>query len=177
MDKGAATRVPFKHLLATLFATILFAWPSWAFAMLGNFENVAAADIENASAIARKAEAGDPVSQYKVALMYGWGQGFPQSSPHFREWLRKSAENGYYKAQGLLGATHCFSEWADGDPVEGTKWLYLARESAPPGEQEAAERLLWTAMHHPGGIADSAEESRRQANNWLREHGRPPMER
>ena len=44
-----------------------------------------------------------PIAQYQLALMYKEGIGTESSEPDFIKWLKKSADNGYYEAQGCLG--------------------------------------------------------------------------
>src|SRR5918911_1031109 len=52
------------------------------------------------------AEAGDAPSQFNLGLMYLDGTGVPQNDEKAVEWFRRSADQGYAKAQGNLGALY-----------------------------------------------------------------------
>lgn len=49
------------------------------------------------------AERNHPQAQYELAQMYKYGDGVEENNTYYNDWLKKSAENGYFKAQGEYG--------------------------------------------------------------------------
>ena len=80
-------RLIFAVLTATL---VLSAAPVWAQAV----------DIYT---IRRKAEAGDAKAQFDLAEAYSEGNGVAKDSAQGMEWLKKSALQGFARAQVVLG--------------------------------------------------------------------------
>lgn len=65
----------------------------------------------------KAAELGHPIAQYELAMINKEGRFFEETPSEYRKWILKSAENGYYKAQGHVG-------------VERYKQMFLSRPDA-----------------------------------------------
>lgn len=59
--------------------------------------------VHDAQAYRARAEQGDAISQYELALMYHQGKGMPQNYGEALRWYRKAADQGNAKAEYGLG--------------------------------------------------------------------------
>ena len=71
------------------------------------------------------AEAGDPVAQYNLGLLYLDGHGVPQSMMEAANWFRRAAEQDYAQAQHNLGAMYGSGQGVKRDYVQAYKWLNI----------------------------------------------------
>lgn len=69
-----------------------------------------------------KAEAGDPVAQYEVGIMYANGRGVTQNNIEAVKWWRKSADQGHAAAQYKLGTSCHIGDGTPLDYMEAAKW-------------------------------------------------------
>ena len=72
------------------------------------------------------AEAGDPVAQRNLGLMYAGGRGVGQDDVEAVQWLSLAAEQGEARAQGSLGVAYALGKGVSLDYVEAYRWLELA---------------------------------------------------
>src|ERR1700733_2376258 len=75
----------------------------------------------------RRAESGERDAQYRLALLYEYPEdrSVPKNDAAAREWMLRSAEQGYAPAQAMLGEMYLH---AGGDPGNAEMWLRRAAE-------------------------------------------------
>jgi len=117
-----------------------------------------------------QAESGDREAQYRLALLYQYPEdtSVPKNDPAAREWMLKSAEQGYAPAQAMLGEMYLS---AAGDRGKAEMWL---RRAAEQGNTEGQFMLGATYENGRFGRRDYQE-----AFKWLRkaaEKGDPDAE-
>jgi len=99
------------------------------------------------------AETGDAQAQYYLYMLYEGGHGVARDADTAKKWLRKSAKQGYGRAQYVWGHEYL-------DPVQGFEWV---RRAAKQGVAEAQCRLGNAyAMGHFVPRDDN------QASAWIR---------
>lgn len=107
------------------------------------------------------AEAGDPVAQYYVAHMYEKGDGVAKNASKTLAFYRRSAEQGYARAQYKLAIGYARG-WPglEKDETEARRWLLKAAKGGSSG----AQRVLGKAYEQGKlGFARDPE----QARYWL----------
>jgi Sel1 repeat len=114
-----------------------------------------------------QAESGDREAQYRVAQLYAFPENrlVPKNDAASREWMLKSAEQGYAPAQARLGELEL---GATGDRGKAEMWL---RRAAEQDNTEGQLRLGVTYENGKFGRKDYQE-----AFKWLlkaAEHGSP----
>ena len=111
------------------------------------------------------AEAGDPVAQAYLGMMFRTGRGVPQNYTMAAFWYGRSAEQGYGPAQYALGLLYDRGQGVPQDIVEASKWLNLSAAAANGGEREPRVRIrdAVTTKMTRGEIA----QARRQALEWV----------
>ncbi|MBI5624415.1 MAG: protein kinase [Elusimicrobia bacterium] len=96
----------------------------------------AAGDLARAGELFRgAAEAGDPVAQYNLGVLYEDGKGVGKDFAAAAAWYRKSADQGYAAAQNNLANLCTFGLGVPLDVAEAVKWLTKAAEQGEPGAQ------------------------------------------
>ncbi|MCB1954285.1 MAG: sel1 repeat family protein [Rhodocyclaceae bacterium] len=116
------------------------------------------------------AEAGDPVAQHRLSILYFYGHGVPEDEKTALSWATRSAKAGNVDAMFFAGNIYVFgdkipSEAEDPD-VEAAKWFHEAASRGHP-EAEYSLGLLFLAGK---GVIQSQEE----AMKWIgraAEHG------
>lgn len=111
------------------------------------------------------AESGDREAQYWVGLVYGEGRLVPKDDAGLREWMLRSAEQGYAPAQEIVGMSYM---GANGDYGKADMWLRRA------AEQGNAEAQFWLGAFYEQGRIGTTDY--REAFKWLRkaaEQGHP----
>ncbi|HTW67486.1 MAG TPA: tetratricopeptide repeat protein [Bryobacteraceae bacterium] len=85
------------------------------------------------------ADAGDPVAQFNLGLLYVDGRGVPQSAAEAVNWFRRAAEQDYTRAQHNLGAMYASGQGVKRDYVQAYKWLNICAAKGDAGciEQRA----------------------------------------
>jgi TPR repeat protein len=88
-------------------------------------ENINRQQFEDTKA---KAEKGDAIAQYNIAVFYWKGQGVISDWAETEKWLRKSAEQGYPAAQVFLASLLIQGKGVviKKDEVEAAKWYFRA---------------------------------------------------
>ena len=111
--------------------------------------------------LAPLAEAGDPVAQYYVAHMYEKGDGVAKDASKTLEFYRRSAEQGYARAQYKLAIGYA-QGWPglEKDEAEARRWLVKAAE----GGSRSAQRVLGKA-YEQGRLGFARDPD--QARYWL----------
>ena len=108
----------------------------------------------------KKAESGDPESQYSLAAMYGAGDFVTKSDVEAARWYRAAADRGQVEAQRNLGLMYIYGEGVSQDVAEGMRWIRVAAEG---GSSDAMKAL---AMAYQQGLYD-LEQDNEQASYWL----------
>ena len=85
------------------------------------------------------AEAGNARSQFNLGGSYQHGDGVPKDEFLALYWYRRSAENGFYLAQGYLGVL--YEEGSRGLPQDMQKAIYWYKRAARSGETVSAYYL------------------------------------
>ena len=76
-----------------------------------------------------QAAAGDPGSQFNLALSYKNGEGVAKDLAMAQQWYRKAAQAGYAPAQYNLGVLFANGTDVPRDEKEAAKWLYAAAQN------------------------------------------------
>ncbi len=87
----------------------------------------------------RNAAAGDPSSQFNLALTYQEGNNVPKDPARALEWYRKAAAAGLSQAQFNLGILLAKGDGVARDEKEAARWFYAAAQN---GFLEAQKRLI-----------------------------------
>jgi uncharacterized protein len=117
-------------LSALLLASVL---PAWADFHAG-LEAYKKGDYVTAAKEWRPlADAGDPIAQYNLGLLYVDGHGVPQSSAEAAKWFHRAAEQDYGLAQHNLGAMYGSGEGVKRDYVQAYKWLNICAAKGDAG--------------------------------------------
>jgi TPR repeat protein len=106
-----------------------------------------------------RAESGDRKSQYRLALLYEYPEGtsVPKNDAAAREWMLRSAEQGYAPAQAMLGVMYL---GAAGDRGKAERWLQRA------AEQGNTEGQFWLGATYENGRFGRTDYQ--EAFQWLR---------
>lgn len=100
-----------------------------------------------------------PEAEYYLARFLLEGIGVPRDEKEGMQYLIKSAENGWVKAQAELGRCYFVGEGVGQDYTEAVKWL---RQAAEKGDSMAANVLVDCYTHGLGVTPDKKE-----ALKWL----------
>ena len=106
------------------------------------------------------AEQGDATAQYKLGVMYNYGEGVPEDDAEAVRWYRLAAEQGHASAQYNLGVMYDYGEGVLKDEAEAVRWYRLAAEQ---GNATAQFTLGLMYALGQGVLKDEAE-----AVRWLR---------
>ena len=93
----------------------------------------ACAEDASIEGLRSKAEQGDAVAQYNLAVAYAKGESVPQDSKEAMKWYREAAEQGHAEAQYVIAGMYYFVKGPQGYK-EAMKWY---REAAEQGHAEA----------------------------------------
>ena len=85
-------------------------------------------DKVNIEVYRSQAEAGNPVEQFRMGLMYYYGNGVDQNYKYAVKWFTKAAEQGYLYAQTSLGICYRRGEGILINFIEAVKLFTLAAE-------------------------------------------------
>lgn len=88
------------------------------------------------------ANRGEAIGQYKLGLLYYWGNGVPKDYLAAVDWLRKAAEQGNAEGQFNIGQLFVTGQGVPRDPEKAAKWLQLAAAQGHKKAQESLGRLL-----------------------------------
>ena len=84
-----------------------------------------------------RAEQGEAVPQYNLALLYDKGQGVPQDYSIAAKWYKLSAEQGFAKAQFNLGLLYQKGTGFSQDYSKAAKWWMLSAEQGLVSAQQS----------------------------------------
>jgi hypothetical protein len=101
------------------------------------------------------ADAGDPVAQFNLGLLYVDGHGVPQSDAEAVNWFRRAAEQDYTPAQHNLGAMYGTGQGVKRDYVQAYKWLNICAAKGNAGC--IAQRELIAKKLKRGQISQAQE--------------------
>jgi uncharacterized protein len=118
--------------------------------------HVAALTQSDFHTLLSQAESGDREAQYWVGQVYGEGRLVPKNYAVSREWLLRSAEQGYAPAQEAMGMMYM---GANGDYGKADMWLRRA------AEQGDAEAQFWLGAAYEQGRIGTTDY--REAFKWL----------
>src|SRR5208282_4303329 len=99
------------------------------------------------------AEAGDPVAQFNLGLLYLDGHGVPQSPAEAANWFRRAAEQDYVQAQHNLGAMYGSGQGVKRDLIQAYKWLNICAAKGNGGC--VTQRDLIAKKLKPGQVAEA----------------------
>jgi hypothetical protein len=91
----------------------------------------------------KAAEQGDAEAQWRLGLMYEFGEGVAQDYAEARRWYRKAAEQGNADAQNSLGINYTTGYGVPKDLTEAYAWMAVA---ATNGHTLAKKNLLTTKV-------------------------------
>jgi TPR repeat protein len=77
---------------------------------------------DDLAALRARADAGEPVAQCSLGVLYTSGQGVPKDLAEAVKWFRKAAEQNFDIAQCNLGLAYAKGEGVAKDPVEAVNW-------------------------------------------------------
>ena len=103
------------------------------------------------------AEAGDPVAQYGLGLLYGRGLAVEKDDAEAVRWFRLSADQGHPAGQNALGVSYARGESVEKDYVEAVKWYRLAAGQGYAKAQYNLGRIYWDGK----GVAQDYAEALR----------------
>lgn len=89
---------------------------------------------------------GDADAQYELARMYLEGNGVPRDAAQSVRWLYSAAKKGHVASQALLGDMLISGVDVHPRPVEGLKWLLIAKDHAGPSDRDWVLSLHFKAM-------------------------------
>ena len=107
-----------------------------------------------------KADLNDKSIQFYLAKIYNMGYGVPKNESEAVRWYRKSAMQGYAKAQNNLGVMYANGQGVAKDESEAVKWY---RKAAEQGCAHAQHNL---AVMYANGQGVAKDE--REAVKWYR---------
>jgi len=99
------------------------------------------------------AEAGDPIAQFNLGLLFLDGHGVPQSPAEAASWFRRAAEQDYVPAQHNLGAMYGTGQGVKRDLIQAYKWLNICAAKGNSGC--VTQRDLLAKKLKPGQIAEA----------------------
>ena len=123
---------------------------------LATIAHLAALKESDVNDLLSQAQSGDREAQYWVGQVYEEGRLIPKSYAVSREWMLKSAEQGYAPAQEIVGRMYM---GASGDYGKADMWLRRA------AEQGNAEAQLWLGTAYEQGWIGTTDY--REAFKWL----------
>ncbi len=116
--------------------------------MLGAGRGVAKDPDASRNWLTRAANAGLPMAQGQLGMMYLQGKSVDKNRPEAVRWLRAAAERGYPPAQGLLGILYDEGNGVEKNPVEAQFWWSVGAKpdpSSPLAKLREASRERLTA--------------------------------
>jgi len=105
--------------------------------------------------LAKRAEAGDAVAQYRLGTCYYFGQGVAQDYKEAAKWDMKSAEQGNAIGQHYLGWCYYDGKGVTQDYKEAVKWFTKSAEQGNP----RAQYYLGTCYYLGQGVTQDYKEA------------------
>lgn len=113
----------------------------------------------NVAQMEQKANGGDAVSQYRLALAYSKGEGVTRDNKEAARWFRQAAEQGHAESQRILGNLYFAGRGVEKDDKAAFRWTNLA---ARQGNADAQVRLEYYY-----GYGHGVAKNRETAIMWL----------
>lgn len=113
----------------------------------------------NVAQMEQKANGGDAVSQYGLALAYSKGEGVTRDYKAAAKWFRQAAEQGHVQSQRILGNLYFSGRGVETDFEAAFRWRNLA---ARQGDADSQIRL---EVHY--GYGFGVAKNRETAIMWL----------
>lgn len=104
------------------------------------------------------AEAGLPLAQYNLAILYFTGQGVERDMAQAFEWTLRAAEQGHVEAQANLGSLYLNGDGTEADAEAGVRWLSSAARSDHAGAAYSLANMYFNGL--------SVDPSLVQAHAW-----------
>jgi hypothetical protein len=99
--------------------------------------------------VLNRADAGDSLAQYEMALRYADGEGVPQNYPDAMAWFAKAAANGNENAQWKLGLGYIEGIGVPHDERKAAVWFKLAANHGDIRAQSALSDLYLSGRGVP----------------------------
>jgi TPR repeat protein len=80
----------------------------------------------------QQAVAGDPESQFELALLYSSGKGVNANAKESMYWLKQAATRGHVQAQSNLGVAFSMGRGIPQDAIKAATWFIIAARSGDP---------------------------------------------
>jgi uncharacterized protein len=106
-------------------------------------------DVHFMGNIMKAAQAGDPIAQYKLAMIHYEGRGVPRDDEEAMKWLLKAAQQDHIEAQYVLGVMYEKGESVPRDDDQAYKWISMAARQGYARARVMLESDKWM------GYADS----------------------
>ena len=106
------------------------------------------------------AERGHCGAQFKLGLVFAYGDGVPQDHTEAAKWYRKAAEQGHAEAQWRLGQDYDHGHGVPQSLTEGARWHRMAAEQG----SDYAQTILGYAYYYGNGVSQDLVE----AYKWVR---------
>ena len=120
-----------------------------------------ALDNDSVEELSRAAELGDSEAQFDLGYMYTIGIGdFEADSAEALRWYRRSAEQGFARAQSVLGSAYAHGHSLEQDFTQAATWCRLG------AEQGDAEGQLCMALLYAGGCGVKQDDT--ESARWYR---------
>ena len=120
-----------------------------------------ALDNDSVEELSRAAELGDSKAQFDLGYMYTIGIGdFEADSAEALRWYRRSAEQGFARAQSVLGSAYAHGHSLEQGFTQAATWCRLG------AEQGDAEGQLCMALLYAGGCG--VEQDDTESARWYR---------
>lgn len=123
--------------------------------------------VDDAQACHVRAEQGDSLSQYTLALMYHHGKGVPQDYREALRWYRKAADQGNVRAQYALGYMNYVGEGVPQNFNEAFNWYRKAADQGDGKAQYALGLSLYNGRGVPQDFVKSAHWYRKAADQGI----------
>ncbi len=133
-----------------LAANLVFIEPAFSHPALQDVVEASASPAEGSPAgLIRRAESGDKVSQYRLALAYQEGRGVDKNYAEALKWHSRSANQGFPAAQHALGWIYEHGFGLPPDPVQASQWYRAAAEQGFPAAQNCLGHMYFRGQGVP----------------------------
>lgn len=91
--------------------------------------------LEKSKSFEELLKKGDPRTQYEIGKRFYQGKVVPKNLPEAYKWIKKSADQGHYPAQNLLGLMYSYGLGMKSDPEKAIYWYTLAAKQGDVASQ------------------------------------------
>ena len=89
------------------------------------------------------AEAGQPIAEHRVGVMYVLGQGVDKNPAEAIKWFSKAAEQGQGESQHSMGLRYLWGDGIDKNPETAAAWLTAAANQGIPDSATWLADMYW----------------------------------